>query len=143
MNEAPKPHVFPVRVYFEDTDAGGVVYYANFLKFAERARTELLRELGVQSSALIRDQGVALVARRCLADYLKPARLDDQLEVHTRVLEVRGASVRAEQRILGNGDDLVRLDLELACMSTSGRVARLPAGLRDSLAGLCHNESQV
>ena len=72
-------HVFSMRVYYEDTDAAGIVYYANYLKFAERARTEMLRALGTDQSRLAAEQGIAFAVRRCTADYLKPARLDNRL----------------------------------------------------------------
>ncbi|HEC14899.1 MAG TPA: YbgC/FadM family acyl-CoA thioesterase [Rhodospirillales bacterium] len=77
MSGAGDPHVFPIRVYFEDTDAGGIVYYANYLKFAERARTEMMRSLGVESSHWLDGEGVVFAVRRCDADYRRPARLDD------------------------------------------------------------------
>lgn len=126
-------HVFPVRVYFEDTDAGGVVYYANYLKFAERARTEFLRSLGVESSRLMDEEGVSLVVRHCTLDYKRPARLDDQLEVRSRLLELGGAFFRAEQRIERDDGELVRLNLKLACVNRAGRATRLPEKLRAPL----------
>ena len=85
----------PVRVYYEDTDAGGVVYYANYLKFCERARTEWLRALGVSQQALIDEQGLAFVVRSVHADYLASARLDDALTIATRVAMLRRASLPA------------------------------------------------
>lgn len=136
-NEPGPAHVFPLRVYYEDTDAGGIVYYANYLKFAERARTEMLREIGVESSRLIDGEGIAFAVRHCTADFLKPARLDDSLEVHTRLLEVGGASLVADQRIVRRTEELVRLRLRLACVNRSDRPARLPAGVRASLKQLC------
>ncbi len=126
-------HVYPMRVYYDDTDAGGVVYYANFLRMAERARTELIRLLGAGHAEMARDDGVALVVRRCEVDYLRPARLDDTLQVHTRILEVGGASLRAEQVVRRAGEDLVRLTLRIACVTTAGRAARLPSRLHRAL----------
>ena len=114
-------HVFPLRVYYEDTDAAGIVYYANYLKFAERARTEMLRALGTNQSRLAAEQGIAFAVSRCTADYLKPARLDDRLEVHTRVTEVGGASLSADQAVKGEAGELVRLDVRLACTNPAGR----------------------
>ena len=131
-------HVFPLRVYFEDTDAAGIVYYANYLKYAERARTELLRDLGVEHAEYVRGQGIAFAVRHCSADYMKPARLDDQLEVHTRILQVGGASLRAEQEVRNADWELVRLGVRLACTTLAGRPARMPKDLRESLAGLCN-----
>ena len=101
-----QPFTLPVRVYYEDTDAGGVVYYANYLKFCERARTEWLRTLGVSQQALIDEQGLAFVVRSVQADYLASARLDDALEVVTRVAMLRRASLLFEQRIM-RGQELL------------------------------------
>jgi len=126
-------HIFQVRVYYEDTDAGGVVYYANYLKFAERARSEMLRALGVDNVRLMQEDGVAFAVRRCEADYIKPARLDDLLEVATRLVEVGGASLVAEQAIRRDGVDLVRLRIALACMTRAGRPARMPKELKARL----------
>lgn len=133
-------HVFPVRVYYEDTDAGGVVYYANYLRFAERARTEMLRAQGIGSSRLMAEKGIAIAVRHCRADFLKPAVLDDLLEVHTRITEVRGASLRGLQAIRRAGEDLARLDIKLACISLSGGPARLPDDLRSVLNKLSGQE---
>jgi acyl-CoA thioester hydrolase len=124
-----------LRVYYEDTDAGGVVYYANYLRFAERARTEMLRRRGIESSTLMAEDGVAFAVRRCAADYLRPARLDDRLEVRTRLLAVGGASLDLEQRIVReDGTEAVRLDLTLACMTGAGKAARIPAKVLGRLA---------
>ncbi len=96
----------PVRVYYEDTDAGGVVYYANYLKFCERARTEWLRTLGLSQQKLLDEQGLGFVVRSVQADYLAPARLDDALVVRTRVATLRRASLLFEQE-LRRGQELL------------------------------------
>lgn len=129
---AADEHIFRLRVYYEDTDAGGVVYYANYLRFAERARTEMLRDRGIESSRLMAEEGVAFAVRRCVADYLKPARLDDRLEVRTRFKALGGASLDLEQRIVreADGAEAVRLDLTLACMTLAGKATRIPATVR-------------
>lgn len=127
-------HIYPVRVYFEDTDAAGIVYYANYLRFAERARTEMMRALGHSHAAIMRDQGVALSVRRCEAEYLLPARLDDVLEVHSRIIELRGASMWVEQRIHRGADEVARIVLRLAGLRREGGPARLPAAVRTALA---------
>ena len=129
-NKAEKVHVFPVRVYYEDTDAAGIVYYANYLRFAERARTELLRTVGVDHSRLRDDAGLGFAVRRCNAEYLRPARLDDLLEVHTRLDQVKGASLAAQQTIKKDGEILVDMELRLACLDAQGRAARLPKDVR-------------
>jgi acyl-CoA thioester hydrolase len=133
-------HIFPLRVYFEDTDAGGIVYYANYLKFAERARTELLRSLGIESAALMANDNIALSVKTCSLDFLKPAKLDDALEVHTRIDKVGGASMSGEQTIKRGGIDLVVVKIKLACMALDGKPARLPGWVRSILDKLITNE---
>src|ERR671929_34888 len=114
-------HRFPLRVYYEDTDAAGIVYYANYLRFAERARTELVRSLGFEQERLRREAGFAFAVRRCAAEYLAPARLDDELIVASRLVAVGGATLEVEQRIRRDDEMLVRLDVKLACLAASGR----------------------
>ena len=123
-------HVFPVRVYYEDTDAAGIVYYANYLKFAERARSEMLREHGIGNRALQQSDGIAFAVRRLSVEYLAPAYLDDLLEVRSRITNVRGASIEAEQDVVRDEKDIARLTLTLACVARSGRPARLPDAVR-------------
>ena len=127
-------HVFPLRVYYEDTDAAGIVYYANYLRFAERARTEMLRVRGVESGALMEGDGVAFAVRHCEVDYIKPARLDDALEIRSSVIELAGASVRMRQDVCRDGDLLVSMTVRLACMNVhTGAVARMPMAVRTVL----------
>ena len=127
-------HRFPVRIYYEDTDAAGIVYYANYLKFAERARSEWLREF--TESASLKASGFVFVVRRCEIDYLLPARLDDLLEVATRVTGFAGATLDLEQTVRRAAADLVVMNVTLACLNSAGRPARLPAALRAALATL-------
>ena len=127
-------HRWPVRVYYEDTDAAGIVYYANYLKFAERARTEMMRASGASHSGMIEAFDSAFAVSRCEIDYLKPARLDDQLSVETRMLEVGAATVDLDQRILRQGDLLARLKIRIACVNRKGRPQRLPEPVRAGLA---------
>lgn len=134
MSDAAREHSFPVRVYYEDTDAGGVVYYANYLRFAERARTELLRELGFDHTALLRDEGLVFAVRGCEAEYLRPARLDDLLEVRSRFVEATGASLWLDQTVTRDGETLVELKLRLVCLRADGRPARLPSVLRMAIS---------
>lgn len=130
-------HIFPVRVYYEDTDAAGIVYYANYLRYAERARTELLRLLGTEHAAIRAHDGVAFAVRRCEIDYAKPARLDDRLEVRTVVTRVGGASLEAEQTVMCCGEAIVTVWVRLACMDGDGRPARLPRPLKQALEQQC------
>ncbi len=126
-------HVLPLRVYYEDTDSGGMVYYANYLKFAERARTEMLRLAGFDHDAISDRFGLAFVVRDCTVSYKSPARLDDLLEVRSCFLEVGGASLTAEQLICRETTELARLDVRLACMTGGGRPSRIPELLREAL----------
>ena len=131
-----KTFVLPVRVYYEDTDAGGVVYYANYLKFAERARSEMLRALEIENSDMQERHGLAFVVRHIDVEYLQPARLDDLLEVHLHLTKVGGATLNGVQSIRLNGEDLVRMNIRLGCMKLSGGVGRLPADIFERLKAL-------
>ena len=126
-------HVLPMRVYYEDTDAGGIVYHATYLRFMERARTEMLRVMGVSHRDLTSGSALGFAVRRCTIDYLKPARLDDALEVRTRLQSVRGASLDAVQVVRRAGEDLARALVGLAWLDGAGRPRRLPGHLRAAL----------
>ena len=128
-------HVYPVRVYYEDTDTAGIVYYANYLKFAERARTELLRLLGYEQSDLFEQYGVGFVVRNCEIDYRLPARLDDALEIHSRMLNIGGASLRTEQIVRRGDAELVRLRLRVACITSTMIKVRWTSPHRSHLFG--------
>lgn len=134
-------HVLPLRVYYEDTDAAGIVYYANWLRFLERGRTELLRLLGHEHSALRDERGVNWVVRRCTLDYLKPARLDETIEVLTSCGELRGASLDMRQEARRGDDTLVTAELVVACMNEGGRPTRLPPGLKTALGQVAGSNS--
>ena len=119
---------WPVRVYYEDTDAAGVVYYANFLRFLERARTEWLASLGITLTALEREHGVVFVVHRLEIEYLQPARLYDPLEVTFQPIEIGKSRLIAAQDVLREGVALVRSKVTLACLARSSwRPARIPA----------------
>jgi acyl-CoA thioester hydrolase len=134
IDDAAREHVFPVRVYYEDTDAAGIVYYVNYLKFAERARTEMLRLMGRQQQAMMEKDGVAFAVKSAKVEYFRPARLDDALEVRTGLVEVAGASLKVRQRIFRNGELLADMLIRLAVMDRAGRPTRLPADIRTALA---------
>lgn len=123
-------HVLPVRVYYEDTDAGGVVYHARYVAFCERARSDYLRLLGINQSEL---PDLFFVVRRMTCDFLKPARLDDLLEVHTRFSSLAGARIEIAQQVMLNGNSLFRADVTIALVDGRGKPRRLPAGLADRL----------
>jgi len=120
----------PVRVYYEDTDAGAVVYYANYLKFCERARTEWLRALGIGQQVMLAEQQLGFVVRSVQADYLAPARLDDALEVRTRIATLRRASLVFDHEIHRDNELLFSARVLVASVDMRRlRPAALPASL--------------
>ncbi|WP_126444019.1 tol-pal system-associated acyl-CoA thioesterase [Sulfuricystis multivorans] len=124
----------PVRVYYEDTDAGGVVYYANYLKYLERGRTEFLRQLGFEQRALAQEAGIAFAVRSFAAEYLKPARLDDELVVATAVEALGRAQVTFAQTIQRGEETLFTARVRVACLDLHrGRATALPAPIRERL----------
>lgn len=127
-------HRFPIRVYYEDTDAAGIVYYANYLKFIERARTEMMRLYGVEHEKARQSGGTAFIVRRCEIEYVAPARLDDELVVETRIKEIGGATILLSQDVRRDDTMLVRASVLVACVGAQGRPVRLPAELRSSLS---------
>ena len=143
MKPAPDApaHRYPLRIYFEDTDAGGMAYHANYLRWAERARTESLREIGLPHQTMIERHNSILVVRRVEVEYALPARLDDLLVVETRVAAIRGVTMLLDQRML-RGDAvspapalLAVLRVELACVDrTTLRPRRIPEPWRAALA---------
>ena len=126
-------HRIGVHVYYEDTDLAGIVYYANYLKYIERGRTELLRSLGVDQVRIKDRCGVVFAVRRVEADYIAPARFDDDLCVETRVVTVGGARVVLAQDVLRDGDVLFRSEVTIVALGKDGRPARLPGEVRDAL----------
>jgi len=125
---------FPIRVYYEDTDAGGVVYYANYLKFMERARTEWLRALGVDQTVLAHEARVQFVVHSLSVAYRRPARLDDALRVHSRVTKLGRASLHFAQTVERNTQILVEASVHICCVSVDTlRTAALPDSLRATL----------
>jgi acyl-CoA thioester hydrolase len=132
-------HRLRIRVYYEDTDAAGIVYHAAYLEFAERARTEMLRCLGLDHASLRARFGLTFAVRRCVIDYRAPARLDDLLQVETRLLRLGGASLELAQHVLCAGRLLAGLELRLALLDVDLRVARVPRELADAFDRLRRN----
>ena len=129
-------HILPIRVYFEDTDAAGVVYHANFLKFCERARSDFIRLLGIEHQGLAnpaRGEPAVFVVRRVEIDYLKPGRLDDVLEVVTSCAEIGNASLKLAQDVRRDGTLIARALVSVVLVSRSGKPQRLGALVRDAL----------
>ncbi len=131
-------HRFGVKVYYEDTDLAGIVYYANYLKFIERARTEWVASLGVDQTALKARDGIVFAVRRVEADYLRPAKFADDLVVETRLQTLGGARIVLEQVVLRGGERLFSSVVTLVCMTEDGHAARLPAEVRARLVGPLH-----
>jgi acyl-CoA thioester hydrolase len=124
------------RVYYEDTDAGGVVFYANYLKYMERARTEWLRSVGFEHEQLINDHGLIFAVKNVTIDYKKPARLDDLLTVTSSILNHRGASITFHQLIKNENDDLLtQAEVKVACLNaTTLKATPMPEALLTELA---------
>lgn len=129
-------HILPVRVYFEDTDAGGVVYHASFVRYAERGRTDFLRLLGTDARRLIDGtdsvEPAAFVVRRMSFDYARPGRMDDLLEVETRVKELGAASVTLDQTVSRDGVRLVSAEVVVVLVAISGKPLRLSGAVREA-----------
>ena len=123
-------HETPVRVYYEDTDMGGVVYYANYLKFIERGRSELVELLGLNQREMCDRDGIVFVVTRVVADYLAPARLDDRLVVHTTHRAASPVRWVFDQEVRRGEQVLFRAEVTAVCMTLDGRPTRLPASLR-------------
>jgi acyl-CoA thioester hydrolase len=120
-----KMHILPIRVYYEDTDFSGAVYHANYLKFCERARSDCLRLLGIHHSEL---HGTAsFVVRRMVCEFLKPALIDNLLEVETRFVEFAGARMELTQGVMRTGEKLFEAQVTVALVDGQGRPKRLPA----------------
>ena len=131
-----RPHSHPIRVYFEDTDAGGMAYHATYLRWAERARTEALREAGMPHQEMMERHGAILVVRRVEVQYVRPARLDDELDVVTGPWEVAGATVWVRQSFRVAGREIGALRVRLACVRPAdGRPGRVPERWRAALGG--------
>ena len=129
-------HEITLRVYYEDTDLAGIVYYANYLKFIERGRSEFLRDVGIDQVELKAAAGIVFAVRRVVADYLSPARFDDLLTVRTRITGETGARIAMAQEVLRDGTVRFRAEVVVACLTPTGKPARLPAEIRSALASV-------
>lgn len=124
------PHEFALRVYYEDTDLAGIVYYANYLKFIERGRTEYVRSIGIDQTALKAQEGVVFAVRRIEADYILPAKFDDELQVVTTTQKLTAARVILKQEVARSGVVLFSALVTLVALDEAGRPARMPANIR-------------
>lgn len=131
-------HIMPIRIYYEDTDAGGVVYHARYVAFCERARSDCLRLLGIHQSQF---QGFSFVVRRMTCDFLRPARLDDLLEVETRFLETSGARIEIGQEVMLKGNTCFQARVTVALVDGRGRPKRLPEDMASRFGSLPESQS--
>ena len=125
-----KNHSMNIRVYYEDTDLGGVVYYANYLRFIERARSEWIRDLGIDQIRMRNEEKAIFVVTKIKADYLSPAHFDDTLTVDTRIKVVSPVRAYFYQNIFREEKDIFRSELCVTCTSNSGKVLRLPEKIK-------------
>lgn len=146
MKHEQKPNAFtiPVRIYYEDTDAGGVVYYSNYLKYLERCRTEWLRSIGHDQADLMRDPGIAFMVRTVSLEYFKPARLDEMLSVSLEVEKITKSQIffrqhirRANPAAAGGWDELVSGKIQIVCVNTAlMKITSIPPVLRTQLEAI-------
>lgn len=126
-----KTHSIPIRIYYEDTDAGGVVYHANYLKFGERGRTELLRFLGFENKSLLDQYGVLFIVRHIAADYIKTAHLDDLLRIENTITQLKNASFIMKQTVFRDQEMVFSMDVTLVCVDGKEyRPSALPTPVR-------------
>jgi acyl-CoA thioester hydrolase len=133
----PGGHILPVRIYFEDTDFSGVVYHGSYVRFMERGRSDFVRLIGIGHTELhkgVHGEQLAFAVRRIHADFLKPARIDDLLEVATGVLDLAGARIMLRQTIKRGHETLVDAEVTVVLVNYQGRARRIPPGVRDVLA---------
>ena len=121
------------KVYYEDTDSGGVVYYANYLKFLERARTDAITSLNFSNRNLIEEFGIYIIVKSCNLNFHKPAKLEDNLNIISKVLEVKNVSIRMKQHIFVNDSMIVEAEILLASVDEKGKPSKLPAEFKSQL----------
>ena len=126
-------HSHEYRVYYEDTDAGGIMYHAQYISWCERGRAEYLREVGLNSSGIVANDGVMFVVRHLNADYFKPARLDDLLRVETSIKEMKNSSFIMNQSIFCQDSMLFSMTVTLVCVDGNARPVRVPEIVREKL----------
>ena len=126
-------HHFALRVYYEDTDLAGIVYHANYLKFIERARSEMVRAAGISQSAMKAAGGIVFAVRRMQVEFLAPAKFEDELAVETRVVALSGARLDLEQDVRRGDLVLFQARVQVVCLDAKGRATRIPADIRQKL----------
>lgn len=133
LSDDKKTHFFPVRIYFEDTDAGGIVYHSRYLNFCERARAELLRTYGIESTSMMKEHKCGFAVLHVEMDFRKPAHLDEELIIQSRLMEIKGASSKVSHIIKYGDDVLVDITIVLVCMGHGERPVRIPEPIRKEM----------
>ena len=131
-----KTFTFKLKVYYEDTDAGGVVYYANYLKFMERARSDALKSLGFTNKLLIEENGTYIIVKSCNINYIKPALLEDDLEIKSNIKEITKTSFFMLQRVLKGNDQITEAEVHLVTIDKKGKPVKIPERLKEEIEKL-------
>ena len=121
------------KIYYEDTDSGGVVYYANYLKFLERARTDAITSLDFSNKKLINEYGTYIIVKSCNLNFHKPAKLEDDLNIISKILEVKNVSIKMKQNIFVNNNMIVEAEILLASVNKEGKPSKLPDQFKNQL----------
>tara|TARA_B100000941_G_scaffold194103_1_gene140545 strand:+ start:70 stop:465 length:396 start_codon:yes stop_codon:yes gene_type:complete len=126
----PKEFKYVTKIYYEDTDAGGVVYYANYLKFLERARSEAIYSLGLSNKEILEKEGVIIIVKTCNIEYKKPAKFEDEIEIISNIKEVKNSSFKMHQVIKKKFDIISEADVVLVTVNKKGKPVRIPSKLK-------------
>ena len=128
-----KEFVYKLKVFYEDTDSGGVVYYANYLKFFERARTEAITEIGLSNKKLLEENGIFIIVKSCNIEYKKPAKLEDQLEVKSNIISISNTSFKMRQMAYRNQELITNCEIQLVIVDKKGKPTKIPDILKKKL----------
>ena len=131
-----KTFTFKLKVYYEDTDAGGVVYYANYLKFMERARSDALKSLGFTNKLLIEENETYIIVKSCNINYKKPALLEDDLEIKSNIKQISKTSFFMSQKVFKDNDQITEADIHLVTIDKKGKPIKIPEKLKEELEKL-------
>ena len=124
---------YKVKVFYEDTDAGGVVYYANYLKFFERARTEAIKEIGLSNKKLLKENGILIIVKSCKIEYKKPAKLEDQLEIKSSIISTSKTSFKMKQKAYKDQELITDCEIHLVIVDRTGKPSKIPNILKNKL----------
>ena len=124
---------YELKIYYEDTDAGGLVYYANYLKFLERARTDAITSLDFSNNKLVEKFGIFIIVKSCNLNFLRPAKLEDNLDIISKVIEVKNVSIKMKQNIFVNDSMIVEAEILLASVNNEGKPSKLPDEFKNEL----------